>query len=81
LVGSNTDEHINFTSLLELDEIEDANKPKYDINAIRYGEKSFLPKKELANTWISGVTVTLLIITTAFCIIFVARHKKVEKIN
>ncbi|CAK5090014.1 unnamed protein product [Meloidogyne enterolobii] len=76
LVGSNTDEHINFTSLLEQDEIEDANKPKYDINAIRYGEKSFLPKKELANTWISGVTVTLLIITTAFCIIFVARHKK-----
>ncbi|KAF7634114.1 hypothetical protein Mgra_00006534 [Meloidogyne graminicola] len=76
LVGSNIDEHINFTSLLEQDEQEDANKPKYDINAIRYGEKSYLPKKELANTWISGVTVTLLIITTAFCIIFVARHKK-----
>jgi hypothetical protein len=53
---------------------EDAKKPKYDINVVKYGQKSLIKKE--ANTWLSGVIVTLLVIVTAFCIIIVARKNK-----
>uniref|UniRef100_A0A183BNH2 LRRCT domain-containing protein n=1 Tax=Globodera pallida TaxID=36090 RepID=A0A183BNH2_GLOPA len=70
-VGSDSNEHLNFTALES--ELEDGRRPKYDINAVKYGEKS-VTKKE-ANSLLSGVVVTLLVISTAFCIIIVARRK------
>uniref|UniRef100_A0A914GQN4 Uncharacterized protein n=1 Tax=Globodera rostochiensis TaxID=31243 RepID=A0A914GQN4_GLORO len=72
LVGSDSNDHLNFTAL-ESGQLEDGRRPKYDINAVKYGEKSVVKKE--ANSLLSGVVVTLLVISTAFCIIIVARRK------
>lgn len=51
---------------------EDAGKPAYDINNIKYGQKHY---KKLSNTWFSAVIVIILIILTTICIIVIAKKK------
>uniref|UniRef100_A0AC34QW30 Uncharacterized protein n=1 Tax=Panagrolaimus sp. JU765 TaxID=591449 RepID=A0AC34QW30_9BILA len=57
-----------------LDAIEDTKKPKYDINVVRYGQKT--TSKNPTNSMFATVTVTLLVIVTVFGILMIVRRNK-----
>uniref|UniRef100_A0A7E4UNE6 Leucine-rich repeat domain-containing protein n=1 Tax=Panagrellus redivivus TaxID=6233 RepID=A0A7E4UNE6_PANRE len=74
---------INFGELLHvvgtsgndtLDAIEDEGKPKYDINTVRFGQKT--TSKNPTNSMFATITVTLLVIVTVIGILFVVRRNK-----
>lgn len=68
----------NFNTLDTLNPAdEDAGKPAYDINTVKYGQRHY---KKLSNTWFSAVIVIILIILTAICVIIIVR-KKVKFLN
>jgi len=54
--------------------IEDEKKPKYDINVVRYGQKT--TSKNPTNSLFATVAVTLLVITTIIGILLVVRQNK-----
>ena len=55
-----------------LDAIEDKQKPKYDINTVRYGQKT--TSKNPTNSLFATVAVTLLVIATIVGILLVVRQ-------
>ncbi|KAI1709651.1 leucine rich repeat domain-containing protein [Ditylenchus destructor] len=74
LVADQSLASINDSSLFVVD--DDASKPTYDINAVKYGQKNSI--RYSSNNWISASIVTLLVLTTVICVILVVRHKKFD---
>ncbi|CAD5210553.1 unnamed protein product [Bursaphelenchus xylophilus] len=61
------------------DESSDADKPKYDINSIRYGQRQ--PKTQTPTTWVTVCTVVFLVMVTIVGVIYVVRRKKTNLVH